>query len=186
MAEDDHPRSGESVYAVCPYCSYRYNDVWEPTKVNQVDYYWEIYSGLYPPTDLKTGKRSHLKISGWILAATLPFFLAVLFSIFSSGILATLSVAEKSTLLGIGLAGGVFMSLVVMGVISSLKSYSFALSFSGNVFSFLSVGILMLMSLQADSILPISPSLLLLIPVVLTFISLGLVIKNRKVFTLGV
>lgn len=78
------------------------------------------------------------------------------------------------------------MSLILLGVISSLKSYSFALSLSGNVFSFLSIGVLMVVSFMADSVLPIAPSLLLLIPIILTLISLGLVVKNRKVFTLGV
>lgn len=171
---------------VCPYCNYRYVDSLEESRVKKHDYYWEIYSGLYPTIIIGNDKKSRLKVAGILLFFTIPFFVYGFLQIFIPNSLSNLTGAELNTTYGVWLAGIIFLLFVVAGTISAIKRYSFVISLSGIIFAILSSVLWFYMYQYLDiDILGNLSQLIILIPQILSIISLALIIKNRESFKLG-
>ncbi len=174
------------VDVICPYCNYRYIDSLHENRVKEHDFYWEIYSGLYPTLKINNNKKSRLIVAGILLFLTIPFFVYGFSQIFIPNSLIELSGAELNSIYGVWLAGIIFLSFVVGGTISAIKRYSFVLSLSGIIFAILSsiLWFYMYQYLEIDLLGNLS-QLLMFIPQILSMISLVLIIKNRESFKLG-
>lgn len=174
------------VNIICPYCNYQYKDSIDEERIKKHDFYWEIYSGLYPPIKSEIHKKSRLTISGVLLLLTLPFFIYGLSQIFFQGALSSLSVVETNTIYGVWLAGLIFLLFVIAGIISALKRYSFVISLSGIIFALLSSVLWLYIYQRLDQhMFDNFYQLLMFGPQILSLISLTLIIKNRKSFKLG-
>jgi len=170
----------------CPYCNYTYRDMIEESRIKNHDFYWEIYSGLYPIIRLDNHKNSRLLIGGILLLLTLPFFIYGFSQLFLPGNLSGYSGTELNSIYGLGLAGLIFLIFILSGVISAIKGYSFVLSLSGIIFALLSSVLWYYLTLNlSPNIFGDFTSLFLLVPQILAIISLTFFIRNRRSFKLG-
>lgn len=170
----------------CPYCNNQYRDNVNYNRIKKHDFYWEIYSGLYPPMQKNKNKKSRLLIGGLLLALTIPFFIFGLMQILIPSNLSGISGTEINSLYGIGLAGFVFLIFVISGTISAIKCYSFVISLSGIIFALLSSVLWYTVFLELNSNLFTNFSeILLLGPQIMAIISLALIVRNKSSFKLG-
>lgn len=171
---------------VCPYCNYTYIDSLDEDRVKEHDFYWEIYSGLYPSLKIEKHKKTRLIVAGILLFLTIPFFVYGFSQIFISNSLSSLSGSEINSIYGVWLAGIIFLLFVVSGIISAIKRYSFVISLSGVIFALLSsvLWFYMYQSLEINMLGDLS-QLLMFVPQILSILSLVLIIRYRKSFKLG-
>lgn len=170
---------GQSVDVTCPYCRYQYGDTVRERYVKEGDYYWELYKGLYPHPKGDLGNRKFLKISGLLLLFTVPFFLFPMIYVFD---ITSLS----NTLGGIGLASLIFLTFVIAGGLSSLKSYSFAISLTGSIFAILDsllLGVVSSSPFIENTLNDVC--MIFIVPLLISFIVLLLTIKNKRGFKRG-
>ncbi len=171
----------------CPYCRYHFRVPFDRRHVREVDYYWEVYSGLYSPLNEGGGRKKHLTAVGLILLLTIPFIMLPFYYMIAPGFLSDLSRANLSMFIGAFLALIVFLLFIVIGAYNSLKARSFALTLSGGIFSLLATGLSgMIITLPAfRNTFVRSGCSLMFIPLLLSLVAIFLCISNRKRFSLG-
>ncbi len=170
---------------VCPYCKYRYDEEAHPSRVKEVDYYWELYDGLYSPLRRGFGKDYLLKISGALMFVIVGLFFIELYALRTTMFIIP-STMEEATMMGLGLAGVVFMIFLIVGAWSCIKKHSFALSSVGAFFGALnSIFWLALRQMGPKSGYGFQGCFLSMIAFTLSLISLYLIIKNKKMFSIG-
>lgn len=171
---------------VCPYCNNKYKEILDDNRIKEHDFYWEIYSRLYPKIKSNRQKSSRLMICGFLLALTIPFFIYGFSQLLFPENLSNLTGAEINQIYGIGIAGLIFLIFVISGVISAFRRYSFVISLSGIIFAILS-SILWFYIYRALSISLLGnfSQFLMVGPQILSIISLALIIRYRKTFKLG-
>ncbi len=171
----------------CPYCHVLFSVQHYPPWTKEVDYNWEIYSDLYAPVKERGGSEKMVKISGVLLAITVPFIVLPFLYLLVPGFFGNLVDWERSFILGTMLATTVFLSFVLLGIYNSLKTKSFALALSGTIFSLLSValsGSLSTMTAFQGTLLR-GLCFLMFVPLALSLVSMLLCIKSRKYYNVG-
>ncbi len=174
------------IHLKCPYCRYTYYDQAAPERVEDVDYYWEVYSGLYPTPKDNIGNPKINRIIGLILALSIPFFLWPFydfFNIFQDG---ALLYSENASILGLLLASAVFLSFVIAGSVSAWRKYSFPITLSGGIFGVLNS--FLLGAVISDSAYITGETnycFIYFITIITSFVAIFLTAKNKKGFTRG-
>ncbi len=177
---EEEKRRGGYAEVVCPYCRLNYRDVWDGSRTRKAEYYWELYSGLYPYLRLRGGSRKQLKIGGGLLLFSLFLFSLGIVSVF---------LLEGVTELrgGIALGGTVFTMILTLGAWHTYRGKSFAVSLTGCIFailnSFLWGGLNYDKGFLALGALP--PVFYLLITLFISSLALILIVMNRNVFRYG-
>ncbi len=170
----------EKVEATCPHCNLHYKDIWDPYRIKEAKYQWELYSGLYFPVKFSKGNELHLKIGGLLLFSTLFLFTIGILSVFF-----TESFSAPSQ--GVGLGGMIFSLFVVIGAVNAYKRKSFVISLVGSIFAILSSVLWGGLNISNDFIFfRNSLSLLyLFLCLALSFLALMLIVRNREKFDFG-
>lgn len=168
---------------VCPYCKYRYEEEAHPSRIKEVDYYWQLYDGLYTPLKKGFGKDYLLNLSGILMFVITGLFFIELYALRNTLFMIP-STMEEATMMGLGLAGMVFMIFLIVGAWSCIKKYSFALSSAGAFFGALN-SIFWLLLRQMGPTYSSGGCLLTTITFSLSLVSLYLIIKNKKMFAIG-
>lgn len=169
---------------VCPYCKFRFRDQFDPKRTKEVDYHWELYEGLYSPLKKGFGKDYLLKISGGLMFLMVGIFLFVIFQLRDVLFIIPANM-EQSTEVGLGLAGMIFIIFIIVGAWSCLKKYSFTLSSVGAFFGALSAIFWLALKQLTASNFATTGCFLLLTPFILSLITLYLIIKNKRSFSIG-
>ena len=182
----DEEREDSRIKVSCPYCNSVYEDTFDEKRVREHEFYWEIYSGLYPPVGKETDKSSRLTAGGIILLFALPFFLYGASLLLNPENVSNISAGQRNSFYGIGIAGGVFLLFVLSGIISAVKHYSFVVSLSGVIFTILSsvLWYYIIISLNVNMFQNF-PQIFFIIPQFISVVSLVLFIRNRRSFKLG-
>ncbi len=169
------------VSVTCPYCRTYYRDRTDLGGIREADYSWELYSGLYPNPKRDLGDKRLLRISGGLLLASVPFFLIpLLYMLVAAG---NTSGEYSSLIIGISFAGLIYLAIIFAGALSSINTYSFAISLTGSIFAVLNsflVGILM--TYRAYSY---DNCFAMLIPLLLAFAAMSIILKNKRGYSMG-
>ncbi len=172
---------------VCPYCRHRYTDRVDLGGIKEVDYHWELYHGLYPPVEDDFGSKKQLKINGLLQIIAVPCLLVPLFLILLSGPGSEMTWEDYYVVVGVVFAGLIFLTFTCAGIISSVKSHSFAISLTGAIFMILSsllVIALLNMGVYTGSFVD-GLCYATLIPIAISSLSLSIIIRNKKAFSTG-
>ena len=172
---------------VCPYCRHRYKDRLDLGGIKESDYYWELYRGLYPPTENNLGNRKHIRMIGYLQIFALPFLLTPLFHYIFHGHILELGTDEYSITLGIVLAGLIFLTVSFAGIFSCVKAYSFAISLTGSIFLLLTAFLVMVLSASDVFLAGVTDWFCYgtMIPIAMASYSLSLILSNKKGFSKG-
>ena len=172
---------------VCPYCRHRYTDRLDLGGIKEADYYWELYRGLYPPTENNLGNRRHIRWVGYLQIFALPFLLIPLFHYIFHGHILELGSEEYSTILGIVLTSFIFLLASFAGIFSCVKAYSFAISLTGSIFLLLTTFLVMLLSATGMFLASFMVWFCYgtLIPIAIASYSTSLILNNKKGFSKG-
>jgi len=170
---------------VCPYCKYRYEEEAHPSRIKEVDYYWELYDGLYSSLRKGFGKDYLLNICGTLMFVIMGLFFIELYAL-RTNLFIIPKTMEEATMMGLGLAGMIFIIFLIVGAWSCLKKYSFALSSVGAFFGALnSIFWFVLRQMGPNYGDGTGACLLTTMTFILSLISLYLIIKNKKMFSIG-
>ncbi len=173
--------SEPTLSVTCPYCRMYYHDRTDLGNIKEADYAWELYRGLYPRPDNDLGDRKMLKICGGLLLASIPFFLIPL--LYISLVAGNAAGEYSSTIIGVAFAGFIYLAIILAGAFSSINTYSFAVSLTGSIFAVLNsflVALLMTYRAVTDEY-----CFAMLFPLLLAFIAMSMILKNKKGFSTG-
>lgn len=174
------------IHLKCPYCGYTYFDQAAPERVEDVDFYWEVYSGLYPHPKDNIGNPGVNRIISLVLAASIPFFLWPFYNFFKLFREDLLILSDNQSIVGLLLASAIFLSFVIAGSVSAWKKYSFPITLSGGVFAVLDSMLLgFLVSESAYLTGESNNCFIYFITFVLSFVAIFLTAKNKKGFSRG-
>ncbi len=180
-------QDGPVTTVVCPYCKHRYTDRTDLGGIKDVDYHWELYQGLYPPVEEKPFNKRELTMNGMLQIAALPFLLVPLFFFLFSARPPDMALEDHYIILGIALAGLIFLAIACAGILSSVRVHSFAISLTGAIFMIL-CSMLVIALIGAgyyEGNFTDSLCYATLIPIAIASYSLSVILRNKKAFNTG-
>lgn len=170
----------EKVEITCPNCNFGYLSRVKKHRIKDVKYNWELNDKLHTGLIFEDENPTHLKFATVFLVSALVLFSIGILSLF---VLDTFTMIHQS----IGLAGGIFFLIEIVGMINTYNRKSFAVAFTGSFFAILSSLILGFLNSKGDFL--IFPQELSFLYAVLTlflsFLALLLILKNRHSFDIG-
>lgn len=167
---------------ICSRCNTRYSDRTDRGFIKEADYSWELYGGIYPNSDRRLGDRRQMDICSSLLITTLIFYLVPI--VYAFIYVMGSDVRNPSAISGFALAATMYTVVIVAGTYSCLRRYSFALSFSGAVFGVLNFFLVSMILIEMD--LSWAYCFLMFIPVISSFVAISLILKNKRIFSLGI
>ncbi len=173
--------SEPTLSVTCPYCRAYYHDRTDLGNIKEADYSWELYRDIYPKPDRRLGDKKLLKASGVVILGAIAFLLIPLLYLLID--IEYFSGSDASFTSGMAFASLIFLAIMFAGALSSLNSYSFAISLTGAIFAIInSVLVGLLMSFRTDMN---GYCFSMFVPMFVALIAIFIILKNKKAFSMG-